>query len=442
MLFCIKSNNNIMRTKIIYILLLVVIFSTNLSAQENELLNKYRKMAISYNQDLKAAKLNELSAVENAKSAKTDFLPKLSANAVYSYTGNPMEINMMLPGSSTPIGFKGDNAAYSGAVFLAQPIYQGGRVKNAYKLANIQTDIAEHTTEKTILDVLYQTDVSYWTAVAETELVSIINSYLNSIESLVKTVKERVDAEQVSRNDLLMVEVKLNEVKYIQKQSETNLHNSLLALNSIIGQDLKTKLIIEDSVPSSVSQKLSSSSVYNRPELEIAQMKIEAQQSITKINDARFRPSLILGVEGNYSSPGYDFKKDLDPNYIVQLKLKIPIFEWNKRKHEKKSYELKEDIAKTQYQKVKDNISLEIEAAYSSCLQSIEQVYLNKSSLKKAEENEIISLERYEDGYSSITEVIDSQLFLQTARKNFVAAKIATQLYYSAYVRALGKKSI
>lgn len=107
----------------------------------------------------------------------------------------------------------------------------------------------------------------------------------------------------------------------------------------------------------------------------------------------------------------------------------------------KKSYQLKEDIAKAQFQKVKDNISLEIEAAYSNYLQSIEQVNLNKNSLEKAEENETISLERYEDGYSSITEVIDAQLFLQTARKNFVAAKIASQLYHSAYVRALGKKA-
>jgi outer membrane protein TolC len=431
-----------MRTKIIYILFLATIFSTNLSAQENELLQIYRKMALSYNQDMKAAKINTLSAQENVKSAKSDFLPKVSASVAYSYTANPLELNIALPGTTSSLGVKGDNEAYKGAIYLAQPIFQGGKVKNAYKLAYIQSDIANIKTEKVLLDVIYQTDIRYWTAVAEKELIGIINSYLNSTENLVKIVKERVDAEQVSRNDLLMVEVKLNDVKYIQKQAETNLYNSLLALNSHLGQDLHTKLIVEDSVPSSMNQELSLPNVYSRPELEIAQKKIEAQQSLTKINDARFRPSLSIGAEGNYSSPGYDFNNDLDPNYALQLKLKIPIFEWNKRKHEKKSNQFKEDIAKTQYQKVRDNISLEIEAAYSSYLQSIEQVNLNKNSLEKAEENEMISLERYENGYSSITEVIDAQLFLQTARKNFVAAKIAAQLYHSAYVRALGKKSI
>jgi len=431
-----------MKKEFIYILLSLAIFTNKGYAQENELLSKYRKMAVSYNQDMKAAKMNELSAEENVKSAKTDFMPKISADASYSYTGNPMELNIVLPGTTTPFGFKGDNEAYKGAISLAQPIYQGGKVKNAYKLTKLQSDMAKNKTESVLLDVIYQTDIRYWTAVAETEVLSIINSYLVSTEELVKTVKERVDAELVSRNELLMVEVKLNEVRYLQKQSQTNLSNSLLALNSLIGQDLKADLQVDKTVPSSSDYMHSIPKVYRRPELEIAQKKIEAQQSLTKINDARFRPSLNIGAEGNYSSPGYDFNNDMDPNYAVYLKLKIPIFEWNKRKHEKRSSRLKEDIAKAQYQKAKDNVSLEVQSAYSNYKQSIEQVKLNENSLEKAEENEKISLERYEDGYSSVTEVIDAQLFLQTARKNYVAAKIAAQLYHSAYIRALGEKSI
>lgn len=442
MLFSIKLNDNTMKNKSIYILLLLALFTNKGNAQENELLGKYRKMAVSYNQDIKAAQMNELAAQENIKSAKTDFMPKISANASYSYTGNPMELNIVLPGTTTPFGFKGDNEAYKGAISLAQPIYQGGKINNAYKLTKIKSDMAKNKTESILLDVIYQTDIRYWTAVAETEVLGIMDSYLRSTEKLVKTVKERVDAKIVSRNELLMVEVKLNEVRYLQQQSQTNLNNSLLALNSHIGQELNTELKVDKYIPISMNIKEDIPRVYSRPELMIAQKKIEAQKSLTNINDARFRPSLNIGAEGNYSSPGYDFNNDMDPNYAIYLKLKIPIFEWNKRKHEKRSYRLKEEIAKTQYKKIKDNVSLEVESAYSNYIQSIEQVKLNENSLEKAEENEKISLERYDDGYSSVTDVIDAQLFLQIARKNFVTAKIAAQLYQSAYVRALGEKSI
>ena len=40
------------------------------------------------------------------------------------------------------------------------------------------------------------------------------------------------------------------------------------------------------------------------------------------------RDRFYVGVEGSYSSPGYNFKKDLDPNYAVYAKVSVPIFEW------------------------------------------------------------------------------------------------------------------
>jgi len=438
MLFSIRLKDNKMRNKLIYILFLSTVLVSKGYAQENDLLSKYRKMAISYNQDMKAAQMNIEAAKSKEKSAKTDFLAKVAANANYSYTGNPMELSIQLPGASAPVGFQGDNEAYKGAVTVAQPIYQGGMIRNNYKLSKVQTDIAKDNSESVLLDVVYQTDVRYWNAVAQTEVVQIMDDYIGSTENLVKIVKERVDAELVSRNELLMVEVKLNEVKYLQKQSQTNLENSLLALNSFIGQDLHTDIRVDSLIPASKSADFAIPSVYKRPVIEMAKNKIDVQKSLTSINDGKYRPSLSVGAEGNYSSPGYDFDSDFDPNYAVYVKLKIPIFEWNKRKHEKKAYRLKEDIAETQFQKAKDNVSLEIQSAFSTYKQSIEQVKLNENSLEKARENEAISLERYQDGYSSITEVIDAQLFLHTARKNYVAAKISAQLYHSRYLRAIG----
>lgn len=42
-----------------------------------------------------------------------------------------------------------------------------------------------------------------------------------------------------------------------------------------------------------------------------------------KLNDSQFKPQFYVGVEGSYSSPGYNFKKDLDPNYAVYAKVSV-----------------------------------------------------------------------------------------------------------------------
>jgi outer membrane protein len=71
----------------------------------------------------------------------------------------------------------------------------------------------------------------------------------------------------------------------------------------------------------------------HRPELRIAANQVAIQQSAARIANSRYLPKLSFGVDGSYSSPGYDFNSDLDPNYMVYAKLSVPIFEWGKRKN-------------------------------------------------------------------------------------------------------------
>ena len=63
----------------------------------------------------------------------------------------------------------------------------------------------------------------------------------------------------------------------------------------------------------------------SRPELRIATNKVDIQRSASKIANAQYLPKLSVGIDGSYSSPGYDFKSDLDPNYAVYAKLSVPI---------------------------------------------------------------------------------------------------------------------
>ena len=50
-----------------------------------------------YNQDIKAAGYAASIQQEKEKSAKADFLPSLSGNANFNYTGNPAELSVSYP---------------------------------------------------------------------------------------------------------------------------------------------------------------------------------------------------------------------------------------------------------------------------------------------------------------------------------------------------------
>ena len=423
--------------KTFYTLLFCCLCVRPVFSQQNSLLEKYRAMALNYNHDLHAADKNIASSMELMKAAKADLKPKLSGDANFQYTGNPIELTINLP--QTPLlTFEGRDMKYGASLSLTQPLYTGGRILESIRLAKHQQSMSIHQAELLQSSVCYQTDMQYWNTVARLELVRIATDYRNSIASLAHTIRERVEAGLVDPQDLLMAEVKLNEAEYQVLQAQNNFETGRMALNSLIGVKLEAETKVEDTIPTvPLSDNLMMSGGSNRPELLIAYDGIKIAESHGKLTDSKYKPQLYIGVDGSYSSPGYDFKTDLDPNYAIYARLSVPIFEWGKRRNEKRSSAWKVGMANDYLNKVTDDVNLEVQTARTSLSQAIKQVELTGNSLEKARENEQKALERYEEGKTSIMEVIEAQNYRQASQINYIQAKVSAQASYSSLIKAL-----
>ena len=414
-----------------------VFLSLPVLAQQSTLLEKYRTMALDYNHDLKAAEKNIAASMEVEKSARADLKPKLSGAASFQYTGNPMELTLDIPSIGLSKTVEGKNLNYGGSLSILQPVYTGGRVLESIRMAQHQQALAGNQAKALNDAVCYQTDIQYWSAVARQEIVDVAEDFRNSIAALVKTIKERVEVGLVDPQDLLMAEVKLNEAEYQLLQAQSNFETGRMALNSMIGVRLEQPTELDAQIPLVVvSDSLWLSTGMGRPEIQMAYDKIRIAESTKKLNDSQFKPQFYVGVEGSYSSPGYNFKKDLDPNYAVYAKVSVPIFEWGKRRSEKRVSSFRIGMAEDNLNKVVDRVELEVSVARKALSQAIERVRLSESSLAKAEENEAKAVERYNEGKVSVVEVIDAQTYRQTSQVNYVQAKAAAQGHYSELIKA------
>ncbi len=415
-----------------------VFLSLPVLAQQSTLLEKYRTMALDYNHDLKAAEKNIAASMEVEKSARADLKPKLSGAASFQYTGNPMELTLDIPSIGLSKTVEGKNLNYGGSLSILQPVYTGGRVLESIRMAQHQQALAGNQAKALNDAVCYQTDIQYWSAVARQEIVDVAEDFRNLIAALVKTIKERVEVGLVDPQDLLMAEVKLNEAEYQLLQAQSNFETGRMALNSMIGVRLEQPTELDAQIPIVVvSDSLWLSTGMGRPEIQMAYDKIRIAESTKKLNDSQFKPQFYVGVEGSYSSPGYNFKKDLDPNYAVYAKVSVPIFEWGKRRSEKRVSSFRIGMAEDNLNKVVDRVELEVSVARKALSQAIERVRLSESSLAKAEENEAKAVERYNEGKVSVVEVIDAQTYRQTSQVNYVQAKAAAQGHYSELIKAL-----
>lgn len=419
----------------------LIILCSGIGAQES-LLEKYRAMALNYNYDLKAAEKNIQASMELERMANADFKPKLSGSGNFQYTGNPTTLTLDLPIMDAPMAFEGKNMRYGVALSLVQPIYTGGRLLEKLRMAQYQQSLSKNQQRMIHSLVCYQTDMQYWNTVARAEIVTIASDFRNSVASLTETIRERVEVGLADPQDLLMAEVKLNEADFQLLQAKNNFETGRMALNSMIGSELADQTPVELAVPVVEPNTLPSNSAQIRPEIEIAHDQVKIAQSSLKINDSKYKPQVQIGAEGSYGSPGYDFKADMDPNYAVYAKLSVPIFEWGKRHSEKRLSSQKVGIAEDLLHKVTDQIELEVETARLSLEQALQRIRLSESSLEKARENEQKALERYNEGKSSILEVIDAQVYRLTSQMNYTHAKVNAQGNYAALLKALNRYEV
>lgn len=401
-------------------------------AQDNPLLDAYRAQVEAYSPDLRAAEYAAGASGEARQSARADFLPKLSGGANFNYTGHPLRKDIALPSTDDVYTFEGRNTKYGASVSLAQPLYAGGALRAGYDKVQAEDEMARQEIRRVTNDLRHEADVCYWNHVAQCELVSVADGY-----------RQRVEAEYTDRNDLLMAEVRLNDADYQVQRARNDAEVARLSLNALAGipsdQHIATDTLV---VPLTVVQPLTDEVddlLMRRPEMGMAESNVRVQQSAARQANARYLPTLSIGVDGSYSSPGYDFRTDLDPNYAIYAKLSVSIFEWGKRRRTKNMGRYQVDIARERRVQVGDGLRLEVETAQCNYAQAVEQVRLTESSLRKAAESEGLAMDKYREGSISIVEVINAQLFHLEARQNHIRSKLNACVAKSALQRACGE---
>lgn len=415
-----------------------LLFVLPVFSQFSVLLEKYRGMALEYNHDLKAAEKNISASIELEKSVRADLKPKLGAGANFQYTGNPAELTLNMPAAGKTLHFQGSDMQYGASLSLLQPLYTGGQLLENIRIAQLQQSLAYSQAELVRTSVCYQTDIQYWNTVARQEVVQVMTGYYQAMSSLVSIIKERVEAGLVDPQDLLMAEVKLNEAEFQLLQAKNNFETGRMAFNSLIGVELSVPSEMDTVIPEVVTpDSLLHRDGAARPELSLARDRIKIAESNLRLKDSRYKPQLYVGVDGSYSAPGYNFRQDLNLNYAAYAKLSVPVFEWGKRRKEKRVSAEQIGMATDRLNQVEDQVNLEVQTARVALLQASDQVMLTGNSLQKASENEKKAMERYSEGKISILEVIDAQTYRQTSQLNYIRAKVTAQCRYSDLIKAL-----
>ena len=449
--------------KKIIILLSIIFLGYGVKAQNKITLEECRQQAIEYNKELKKADYQKQEAVANQKTARTAYLPNVSASANIMHM--PDMENISSPGGFLPTAesaeaaqngeFSGVSDVWSpgmslelgnlsvlyGSVSVTQPIYVGGKIRYANKQADAGVEIFKHAYDLKYSEIIEQTDKVYWNMASISANVKLAEKYIEMLTELEEQMTEMYNLGLTPASEKLKVSVQKNEAELNFIKAQNGLKITKMYMNQLLGQDLNTKIQIADNLIYDVQMyDLTNgvgSALSNRDELKILEKQLEISNYDQKIVLADFLPQ--VGISASYSSY-YISNLAEDPTLspMIAGKISIPIFHWGEGKHKQKAAKLRVMQAETELSNTNELISLEVQQVKIQIEEAYQSIIIAKKNIKESEESLEETKASFEVGLNTTTELLNAQTDWQNANSQLIGALAQFEILQTTWQKVTG----
>lgn len=400
-----------------------------------------RRMALEYNEKIKTAD----NAVEKAKLdrqiAFAQYLPKVDGSFTLVQMTDIDIIGMSLQTRGT----------YLAGVNVTLPLYVGGQLTAANRLARIGQTVSEEQLRKTRMQVIADVDNAYYTLISVRSKVQMLEAYARQMQGLYDQVQLGVSVQMATENDLLRIATKQNEISYQLQKARNGEQLCQLALANVIGTDFEQTIIPTDTVfntqLSSLSEDFSS-----RPDLLLLQQQVKASEVLVKKERSNYLPTVALvGAYSHYDN--LKLRGDLTlingtrlgidhtfsgGNPIAMLSVNVPLLHWGAELKKVKKAKLSLSDSKLQLQQMERGMRVEVRRAVQNVTDGQRMVETATLGRQQADENLRVMRQKYDNQMCTMTDLLDAQSQWQQARSNLIEAQTQLKIYETEYLRVTG----
>jgi outer membrane protein TolC len=457
--------------------IVLLIFPIILNAQNGDFLiltlEKCRSMAGENSEVVKIADETISKANGERTAVQSAWLPNISFSATGMYNKNELKQELILPtkvfdpstGELVPniainpitgepiIGSDGNpvfnlyafmpiditiQGGYMASLSAEQPIYTGGKITTANKMADIGINMANENKSLKKIEVLYEADQMYYMYLSVKEKVVLAKKYRKLLEQLVSMVNDSYQTGMINQNELLKVQVQYNNATLQVQKAENGFELARMSLCRVIGVDFNTSIVINDSINGVINYNKdnNNANAANRIEYKLLQKQVEIAEQNIKLVRSDYLPNAGLSIGYNYFNLSLQDMNNYDSHgFNAMASVKIPIISFGERKGKMKVAKADCQIKQYELQQAEKYLQLEIEQVLLNYKDAYTRVEMTQKSLEQARENLRINRDNYNLGMETLVNLLEAQAEWQNAYSNKIDALTDLKIKESNYLR-------
>jgi outer membrane protein TolC len=433
-------------------------------------LNEAWNQAIRVNAGVQSKELDSFSAGMTLGAARSARLPSVNLTSLNAFLSQSPMTRIpaslagggaaSLKGASFPI--LGPNQSDIPFVFVnvSQPIYQGGRIFHNIAASNAGVQFQKTEQFRTVLDLKLTVAQAYVTVLRSRRNLEVAKSNVAQLAAFLRDVTNRKNEGEATRNEELAAEVSLATAKLQEISAQKNLDSSwatynrylcrppdfVVELDELAGPPTSPSLDVlaarwakdaaaSGSLDESIAADLTSRALRYRPELQGLAERAHQSDALAGATMATIKPQLSFNAA--YIELGS--QNFTNPNIFAgTFQLSWTIFDGGQTRKRAEAQRLQALSFLKQKADASADVALDVRNRMLDVDESRQRVIISGAAVAAANENIKVVTERYRQGLSIYTEVLDAETRRIRSLNDYYAATYDNALALFRLHRAVG----
>ena len=407
------------------------------SGQHVYTLDECINSALEYNVKVRNAENDLEMAKHDKKEAFTKYFPDISAVGSGFIANEPLVQMQMSPDAKMEMLKDG----MLGGISATMPLFTGGQIVNGNKLAKLGVNMKALQKKQTDDEVRLEVERYFWQIVMLKEKLKTISLVGKQLERLEVDVQAWVDAGIVTRNDLLQVQLKKNDVLSGKIQLENSLNVSLSLLGQYIGaksDSIDVAFVVEEHLSESPQTLFCNhaDAVERTNEYGLLKQNLQASKLQYKMAVGKNLPTVAIG--GGLVYDNFIMGQD-QSFYMGFVTVSVPISGWWGGTHSIKKHKLQVKNAENLLNDNSEMLVIRMQNVWNTLNDSYRKAEIALLSVEQSSENLRLNMDYYSAGTATMSELLDAQTLYQQSRDKYVEAYTNYELSKREYLQATGR---